>query len=188
MNLALLIYLISIIGPIGELISAAAFCILILAIVLQIYKVTVWDDKSSYDSDEEILCKDNKIKNLDHKSIICISLSFFLALFSCFIPTKNEAYLIAGASIAQNVAIQAGSNPLMDKSLKILDQKLINILEEEQRNNEEPTEKIEEIESAPQASSSSDAILSDKQLKIITNSMIDILKDASNENVPDKDI
>jgi hypothetical protein len=133
MELALLVYGISVMSGFAIMCVASCFSILIFIVCIlmeysynkDIIKMRLTRSTLEYDGSAEDTAKWKATKSLINKHIIIFMI---LAIISVMIPSKQTAYVMVAAYAAQSVAQQAGASVLSEKVLKVIEKELDNQL------------------------------------------------------------
>lgn len=120
MSIVLLVYLASIVNDVR---SASGSIAVFLAIGWIVYYAFICMHNTSY------LTKKEDKKEAKHLKKV-VALFVFLSSVSVFTPTEKTIYLMAGASIAQDIANSPKTAATLDKVYKIVDKKLDEYLSE----------------------------------------------------------
>lgn len=141
MDLALLVYGISLLTAFGSFITfVASMCILITIISTFIYVYHTLERPSDYDYkyggiDKKVLDKQWSERKEWSKTIIKIfaPLFFVVAIIGILLPSEKTAYVMVGAYTAQKVAENPEVQKLSGKVLTIIENKLDSYIDEAEK-------------------------------------------------------
>jgi Ca2+/Na+ antiporter len=119
MNIVLLVYLASIVNAVKTTTGIVAVILTILFLAYGLFT-------SLYNSDQRHKEDCHKMQHTKKT----LSVIIFLGSVSVFTPSEKTIYLMAGASIAQDIANSPKTAAAMEKVYKIVEKKLDNQLEE----------------------------------------------------------
>jgi hypothetical protein len=114
MSIVLLVYLASVV-------DSLKFVSGFLAIALSLFLIGYFVGVAIYNSEPSYTQKDKATVKHPRKIIFAILLSLTLTVFT---PSEKAVYIIAGASIAQDIANSPKTAATLDKVYKIVDKKL----------------------------------------------------------------
>lgn len=129
MDLALLVYGISLLHGIGAFIVGCIIASAIVAFVFFLWRVSECDEKSYYSDRENKIRVENGVMCEKWIKRGLVSL-FCFAFVLVFIPTEKTAYTMVGAYAAQKVAENEKVQAMSGKVLTIIEQKLDGYIEE----------------------------------------------------------
>ena len=134
MDLALLVYAISLIGDLKYFVVLVSFALAITVAVTGIYTASwyfggyeySWDLKRDGTLKDQIQKSRDSFKNIFTKSIPWLALSVFVGFI---IPSEKTAYTMVGAYAAQKIAQDDRTVEVSGKVLTIINQKLDSFVE-----------------------------------------------------------